>query len=112
MQKNNPLPECPETPNCHQESRSYQITGEHVRNKALTALEQMRPELVTISSNRIDSVFVIPVFRFRDDMAIHIDQQDDKTVVHTRSASRVGTNDFGVNKRRIQKFYRILEYKL
>ena len=39
------------------------------------------------------------VFRFVDDLELHLDEGGG--VVHYRSASRVGSSDLGVNRRRV-----------
>lgn len=40
------------------------------------------------------------IFRFIDDLELLTDTDDE--VIHVRSASRVGTWDFGVNRRRVE----------
>ncbi len=44
--------------------------------------------------------FSSAIFGFVDDMEIRFDPE--KKLIHFRSASRVGTSDFGVNKKRVE----------
>jgi uncharacterized protein (DUF1499 family) len=45
------------------------------------------------------ATYKTPVFRFVDDFEARLDEQ--KAVIHLRSASRVGHSDLGTNKKRI-----------
>lgn len=44
--------------------------------------------------------FSLSVFGFVDDLEIRFDKEN--KIIHFRSASRVGTSDFGVNKKRVE----------
>ena len=46
------------------------------------------------------------VFRFVDDLELLVDT--DEEVIHVRSASRIGTWDLGVNRRRVESLRRRL----
>ena len=46
-----------------------------------------------------------PFFRFYDDIAIKIFEENDKAVVWLQSQSRLGYYDFQVNEKRIQKLH-------
>jgi len=45
-------------------------------------------------------VFTTALMRFKDDVQFQLDR--DESVIHFRSASRVGRSDFGVNRRRME----------
>lgn len=55
-----------------------------------------------------------PTLKFKDDFVIRIesDEEDNKTIVHMRSKSRLGRNDFGKNAERIQQFFAKLNSEL
>lgn len=74
-------------------------------------MESMNAEKITIDSDSltIHAVFVIPVFRFRDDVHIAFTESDQITLLHIRSASRVGHSDLGVNRRRVKKFITLIQ---
>lgn len=52
------------------------------------------------------------VFRFVDDVLIHVARQDGGAVVSVRSASRVGRGDFGQNARNIRALFEELDRQL
>ena len=47
----------------------------------------------------IAATFTSLVFRFVDDFEVRLDTE--QRLIHFRSASRVGTSDFGVNRKRV-----------
>ncbi len=52
------------------------------------------------------------VLRFVDDVLIRIAEQSERTIVHVRSASRVGRGDFGQNARNIRIFFDELDRQM
>lgn len=58
------------------------------------------------ATKEIHAVFKIPVFGWRDDLNIAVKQDGLDTHLFIRSASRVGYYDLGVNKRRVNKFFK------
>ena len=55
------------------------------------------------------------VFFFKDDVEVAIRPDGptgSKSLLHIRSASRVGKADLGVNRRRVDRFFRRLEERL
>ena len=101
---NNPLPPCPDTPNC--ERRSYEIDADSsiLIEFAEKTLKNMGAESVKVDESKIHAVFRIPIFGWRDD--VHVQISDGKLFI--RSASRTGYSDLGVNKRRINRFVKKL----
>ncbi len=97
----NPLPPCPDTPNCARTTRTSPLSPEELFLQAQAALQHTGADSVRVNPNthRIDAVY--RVFVFKDDVAVAITPQDQGSAVHIRSASRVGHSDWGVNARRV-----------
>lgn len=107
----NPLPECPDTPNCSRATFEMQADMQSLFNKSREALESMNAVRINVNADSltIRAVFVIPVFRFRDDVHIAITETGQNTLLHIRSASRVGNSDMGVNRRRVKKILTLIK---
>lgn len=101
----NPLQECPSTPNCERIAFTINEDIGVVFDKVINTLEQMNAEEITIDkqSQRIDAVFKIPVFGYRDDVAVVVTTDTDSTTMFIRSSSREGHWDIWVNKIRVKK---------
>ena len=54
----------------------------------------------------IHATDITPFFRFYDDIAIKIFEEDGQTIVWMQSQSRLGLHDLGVNEKRIQKLHK------
>lgn len=104
MEPHNPLPPCPRPGNCERESHAFETDADALFAAAQEALAAMDPVQVSLSAERrqVDAVFRV-VF-FKDDFTLRVEPEGGGSVLHLRSASRVGGNDFGVNKRRIERF--------
>lgn len=107
---------CPNTPNCvnsqinnKEENQIAPITylGTLVEAHARTVekLEsEKRAKIRTIDSNYIHVEFTSAFFHFIDDVEFNfVELHSGKTVIHVRSASRIGYSDFGVNRKRIER---------
>jgi uncharacterized protein (DUF1499 family) len=107
----NPLPECPDTPNCIRTSFLVEAPLQTISKAALNTLKKMKAyETAQKDDSTIEAVFRIPVFGWKDDVQIVIKETDNSnSVVHIRSASRTGRSDLGVNTRRVNRFFRWLE---
>lgn len=107
----NPLPPCPSWAfNCVRGSRGYDLPPDALLEHAEAALLAMEPTELDMreeEDGRIHAVFT--VFVFQDDVTVAIGPHAEGAVLHIRSASRVGPYDFGVNRRRVQRFFRRLE---
>ena len=107
----NPLPPCPDSPNCVRVSESFapdadslfSVIGNSLNDIGADSLDENRAE------HRYHAVFRIPVFGWKDDVHVQIDSTDTGSVAHFRSASRVGYSDLGVNKRRISKLIKHIQ---
>jgi uncharacterized protein (DUF1499 family) len=103
---------CPSTPNC---VSSQSIDPEHAvaplrftdsPEDALGRLQKIissmkRARIVEESGWYLRAEFTSLIFRFVDDVEFYVDA--DKKLVQVRSASRVGSSDFGVNRKRVDE---------
>ncbi len=105
----NPLPPCPSTPNCVRMAVSFGDADSSAVFEAMQqALQSMKAEEIsaTDSTLEIHSVFRIPVFGWRDDVNISVQQFEKATIAFVRSASREGTWDIWANSIRVRKLIR------
>lgn len=114
QESQNPLPPCPDSPNCERVGITFDATLEKLRESVIAALMEMNAETIETNddTDRIDAVFKIPVFGFRDDVAIAIDGEAEPSIVYIRSASCEGYYDLGVNSRRVKKLIKNIQQAL
>lgn len=109
------LSPCPDSPNCvssQSDSQEHQIAPlrysdtkpeAHARLLAIVESEK-RTHILTAEENYIRAEFTSAVFRFVDDVEFYFpEKQAEGSVIHMRSASRLGHSDFGVNRKRIER---------
>jgi uncharacterized protein (DUF1499 family) len=110
----NPLSECPDSPNCVRTQIVLNIGMEAVFEYLSQIFEKDAHEFHVKDPKRIElhAVYRIPLFGFKDDVNVILDEHEGKTIVYIRSASRVGEYDLGVNKRRVHKIFNKLENKI
>jgi len=108
---NNQLQHCPNTPNClnseFPDDSSHYIdalgyenkTIDEIRNIIRSSIESTGGSIINIQENYIAATYTSKLFRYVDDFETRIDHEN--TLIHFRSASRVGKSDFGANKKRI-----------
>lgn len=105
------LESCPGSPNCvsslevddkhYIQPLIYAATKKSAYQDLVRIIEsEPQARIVTRQANYIHVEFKSKVLGFVDDVEFffHLDQP----VIHVRSASRTGYNDFGVNRRRIE----------
>ncbi len=105
------LSPCPETPNCvrtqadpadethYAEPIPYEGSTEQVLERLTDWIRQQpRAEAVRTEGRYLRAVFTSRVFGFHDDLELYLPKGE--SVVHLRSASRVGHSDMGVNRDR------------
>lgn len=105
--ENNPLPECPDSPNCVRISKKLTADPSILFDSLPKILGEMDAEKIEQASQTLqtDAVFRIPVFGFRDDFKVRIEASENGgSVLHISSRSRVGRGDLGVNRRRVNSF--------
>ncbi|PSQ97352.1 MAG: DUF1499 domain-containing protein [Bacteroidetes bacterium SW_9_63_38] len=99
----NPLRECPDSPNCERVSARYPVPPERLYAGATTALDALGPIRLQAQSDSIQASAVYRVaLVFKDDVDVAVDSISDGSRLHVRSASRLGHSDLGVNRRRVQ----------
>ena len=109
----NPLPECPDSPNCERSSVVLEFSIEHVLTVSLEVLKKMKAHEIEQKENgEIHAIFRIPIFGWKDDVNIKLEETNEGTIVYIRSASRTGYSDLGVNKRRVSRLIRWLQNDL
>lgn len=113
--ENGQLQPCPSSPNCvcsQVEDKAHFIEPIHVTasvEEAKTKLLQVLKHTKRVSvpetkGNYIRAEFTSRLFRFVDDVEFLIVQSEpNETLIHVRSASRVGYSDFGVNRERVEE---------
>ena len=105
------LPPCPPTPNCVSTQAkdavhfiapiSYRGTAEEAMARIAAIVGSMpRAKIVERKPASMRVEFRTRLFRFVDDVMFEID--DAKKTIEFRSASRVGRNDLGVNRKRME----------
>jgi len=105
------LPPCPSTPNCVSTQANdavHSIAPISYRGSAAEAMAQVaaiisampRATVVQRTPTSMRVEFRTRLFRFVDDVMFELD--DAKKTIEFRSASRVGRNDLGVNRKRME----------
>ncbi len=109
---NDSLQPCPDRPNCissmavasshYVQPIQYNSSAEEARARLLNVLNNLpRTTVVSARHGYIHAVCETRMTRFKDDLEFLIN--DTVKQIHTRSASRTGYSDFGVNRRRMEK---------
>lgn len=111
----NKLAACSSKPNCvsseHDEGDSHFIAPISIDagTTAGVTIKELKQVLLNMGANvtveqdaYIAATFTSRFLRFVDDFEVRIDQQN--SLVHIRSASRTGYSDFGVNRKRAERF--------
>ena len=105
------LAACPESPNCvssHLTDETHRIDPLPYAGSAADALARLsaivrslpRTTIVTEKPDYLHAECTSRIFRFVDDVEFLAD--DRAKVIHVRSASRLGSSDLGVNRKRIE----------
>jgi len=102
---------CPDRPNCvcseDGEIRAwtkplvFHGSAKRAWEQLQIAIKGMGGEIQRHSDTYMWATFTTKVFRFVDDMEFRM--VDDESIIHVRSASRVGYSDLGLNRRRVEK---------
>jgi uncharacterized protein (DUF1499 family) len=111
---------CPQTPNCVNSQTSNLDEQHAIAPLSLTASPsdswealkttiagQERAEIIQASDRYLYVEFTSALMGFVDDVEFYLDP--DAPVIHTRSASRLGESDLGVNRQRIETIRELLE---
>lgn len=109
----NPLDECPETPNCARISKPYSVAAETLYTASRKALDALQPSQMELRPDSMQAHAAVRVaWIFTDDVDIAVESNDGNSLLHVRSASRVGQNDLGVNGRRVKRLLTAIENAL
>ena len=73
-------------------------------------IQEMGGEVVNEADDYLATTFTSGIFRFVDDVEVRLDKKD--SVLHIRSASRVGHSDMGANRKRLEKLRGLFAQKL
>ena len=106
------LAACPAYPNCavSQDADSkhaidpitYHVDRAQARETLLKVLTVVpRTEVVEQTDNYIHALSKSRIFKFTDDVEFYFPTNE--SVIHMRSASRIGDSDLGVNRRRLEQ---------
>ena len=112
---NGKLTPCPKTPNCvnsqavgeKQYIQPFRFAGtrQEARARLLQILDSSkRTKIMTAQENYIRAEFTSALFRFVDDVEFYLlNEQGGETIIHIRSASRIGSYDLGTNRKRMER---------
>ena len=113
--KNGKLMPCPKTPNCVNSQAAneehyikpihFSGTQQEAKGRLLKILKsEKQTKILTVHENYIQVEFTSTLFGFVDDVEFYFpEMQAAETVIHVRSASRVGYSDLGANRKRIER---------
>jgi uncharacterized protein (DUF1499 family) len=107
-----PLAPCPSSPNCVSSAAAdaaHRIEPLAFAGPPAAAMERLRATIAALPRARVvrfddgglHAEFTSWLLRFVDDVDCIVDA--DASVIHIRSASRVGYSDFGVNRKRVEQ---------
>lgn len=104
---NGKLKSCPGTPNCvSSQSDNAQEKVEPLPAVPISEIKKIvenmeRTTIVTETDNYLYAEFKTKLMGFVDDVEFYLD--NDASVIHVRSASRLGKSDLGVNRARVEE---------
>lgn len=109
---NGHLAACPASPNCavSQDADAkhaiapiaYHVDRDKARETLLKVLTVVpRTEVIEQTDNYIHALSKSRIFKFVDDVEFYFPTNE--SVIHMRSASRIGDSDLGVNRRRLEQ---------
>ncbi len=81
---------------------TYHVDRNTVRETLLKVLSVVpRTEVIEQQDNYIHALSKSRIFKFTDDVEFYLPENE--SVIHLRSASRIGESDLGVNRRRLEQ---------
>lgn len=105
-----PLPPCPEPSNCERISQNYPVPPEALYQAVQETLADLGPTELRLSpeERRAEAVYRVALV-FKDDVDAAVTAENNHSALHVRSASRVGSSDLGVNRRRVERLLSSIE---
>jgi len=106
------LTRCPDTPNCvcseyREDSVNFfqalelgEQSAKSGKARIVAIITESGGVIASAQTDYVAATFTSPLFGFVDDLEIRIDT--DAGLIHLRSASRVGHDDFGANRNRVE----------
>ncbi|MGH1471652.1 MAG: DUF1499 domain-containing protein [Cellvibrionaceae bacterium] len=87
--------------------QTYNKSSDMIFQRALSTAQDLHWEIVNQDQTKgiIEATDTTFWFRFKDDIAIKITQDGNKTILNARSLSRVGISDVGKNAARLREFF-------
>ena len=112
--------DCPDSPNCVSslaKNPKYRVEPFKLKKDPKTSWDIIqktvgslpRTKIVTADNSDIHAECRSMIFRFVDDLTLHLTPSKD--IIHIRSASRTGYSDLGVNRRRVENLRKKLRHK-
>jgi uncharacterized protein (DUF1499 family) len=109
------LAPCRRTPNCVSSQadpadKEHYIAPIPFKGDAISAVRRAvesmpRARIISADSHYLYAEFRSRLLRYVDDVEFHYDG----SVIHVRSASRLGRRDFGVNRARVEKLRKLIK---
>jgi len=110
--------DCPDSPNCVSslaKNSKYRVEPFKLKKDPKTSWDLVkktvellpRTKVVSADNSDIHAECKSMIFRFVDDLTLHLAPSN--SIIHIRSASRIGYSDFGVNRRRIENLRKKLQ---
>ncbi len=108
---NGQLRPCPATPNCvcseqqvegaFVEPLGYTSTADDAWRRIKQAVVETGGVVLIEQNGYLHARYETPLMRYVDDIELRLDEN--KQVIHVRSASRVGHSDLGANRKRVER---------
>ena len=74
--------------------------------KAMSSLGWLQ---IQVADGEVRAIVVSPLFWFRDDVSVRVEQADGGTLLHVRSAARIGKGDLAANARHLLDLFAEIE---
>jgi len=89
--------------------RLFAAEPEAAREAVVMAMRSLGWQDIRATEEEVSAVVVSPLFRFRDDATVWMEETEEGTLLHARSASRVGKGDLATNARHLQVLFASVE---
>jgi uncharacterized protein (DUF1499 family) len=94
-------------------STTYDVPADTLFAATTRALDALGPASFRRrpDARRASAVYRVALV-FKDDVDVAVDTTEAGSILHVRSASRVGHSDLGVNARRVDRLLRVIDEQL
>jgi uncharacterized protein (DUF1499 family) len=83
----------------------FATEAKETRDAAVAAMRSLRWREIQMIEEEVRAVVVSTLFRFRDDVIVWTEATEEGTLLHARSASRVGKGDLAANAGHLQALF-------